>query len=651
MAIEETVTIRVREIGSRAVATSFGAVSSASRTAAGSITKMLGLLGAIGATGAAVALFKIAQNAVSAAASFSEYETVLTTTLGSQEEANAALEEFIDLSLRGPFGLDKIVKGAQTLGLAVDGDRERVEALSNATANLAATTGLEFEAAALNISKALTSGIGAARVFNERGITPLLESISGIPDLTQASSEEVERVLLQVFGPNGPFSDAAEALDRTLGGVIGDVGDAFQFLLVEIGQSFEPAVRVIAGDVLVPFLESIRDLVKDNKDAFAGFATDGVVFLAKAFGGLVRAGIEVLRILNSLRGASKRIEGTFAQIELSSAERRLEQLRNQASTFGEIANPAGAAEARARLADAQARVDALREIVDGLASEVGNSNAELDKFEGLLDRLTRQTNEFEKGIERAAEGIRDAGNAAAESRPKFDRGGVTAPDTSDAGIGAFIAGRPGFRPESGGGVLAGAGEDFLQGTEEPGSRDLAKLQSEAFGEAFSRQASEVIGPALRGEAIDFADVLARQSERSLETALTDTLTAAGEKFGELLQKSFDGIDFGGLGGAFAGAIGIGLSIVAGAIKGSSATTRAGLAGSAVTSTQALRGVVAGPTSIPIFQLGAALGDALGPTESLLLRILNAIEAPRRIGSPATVPGIGADALNATPSLA
>ena len=181
-----------------------------------------------------------------------------------------------------------------------------------------------------------------------------------------------------------------------------------------------------------------------------------------------------------------------------------------------------------------------------------------------------------------------------------------------------------------------------------------------MGQLFSNRIGEGIRSAIMGEGFDAMEVLANVGgdlvQKALDDAIatiTDSITTVFAEIGSKLGGE------GGLGGAFGsaliGAVGVGIGILAAELGGTSATARNDLVRSATESAQATRGVVAGPTSIPVFQVGQQLEAALAGTNGILEEILAAIEsqpvAGAAGGETGAAGGPSADLALTTPSLA
>lgn len=124
--------------------------------------------------------------------------------------------------------------------------------------------------------------------------------------------------------------------------------------------------------------------------------------------------------------------------------------------------------------------------------------------------------------------------------------------------------------------------------------------------------------------LDFAQTLASLTGEFLDQALTDVLDGFGEGINKALEGLtaeggiFEGLGSDKLGSALSGALGIGTALVAGALRDSEVDASSADIESAVNSSQAIRGVVAGPTNIPIFQVANAIRDAFIETNAILV---------------------------------
>ncbi len=724
-----------KELGDvdRAIRRSSGGVSGFGSTLRTLGAAAVGVLGALGAVAAFRGLGRLASDAIQTAAAFESYEIRLRTLLGSQAEANRALETFTGLASRTPFAVSQIVEGAATLASVALGNRERLELLTRTAANLAAVTGLSFQETAGNLQRALAAGIGAADLFRDRGVRALIESVRGIPDATKLSLAELEAAFVETFGPGGTFGTAAEDLSNSLGGALSNIGDAATNLKAALGEAFAPVVINTARQVLIPFLERLQVLVQENEGSLRDLAANGVKFALDTLVAFVDGGLAAAEVILELIGAARSAVGAFlefsAQIARADAavtsfgaslpfagadQRRLAdeaaaRLRLVEGALGSFADGQGEAERRAdRLRDS---VGSLRQVLAGLQANIdradftavaetggvlpdlsgaasreaaGNAAAEtkarreaeraareqaaalarvvsltdrlrvstaqqLEPLDAQLERLRQQREELleqarlagevaaaREGLalidEQVAEVERERTALATEQEALFVRLnelvqqlGASAPDFAASLERAALA-----AVAAGGGLAAVNGE--LRQLVGRGTAELQREQQrigkvgEEIGRTLAGAVGDVFSSSLRGEAINFAEVLASTSGKLLQDSLDRVLANVGEG----LQALFSRLGGeGGLGGVFGqgfgAALGLGLGVLAGALQGSASEVTSDFVQSAVTEARDVRGVVAGPTSIPIFQLGDALEEALVETNGILRQQLRALE--------------------------
>lgn len=146
---------------------------------------------------------------------------------GSVEEGNKAFDELLDYASRVPFTLEQIQQGAGNLAVISDNAEELGRNLE-LVGNVAAVTGLDFKTVSEQIQRSFSGGIAAAEIFRERGVRALL----GFSNGAKVTAAETEERFNEVFGPNGPFGNAAAVLANTYEGVLSMIQDKiFKFTL------------------------------------------------------------------------------------------------------------------------------------------------------------------------------------------------------------------------------------------------------------------------------------------------------------------------------------------------------------------------------------------------------------------------------------
>ena len=204
----------------------------------------------------------------------------------------------------------------------------------------------------------------------------------------------------------------------------------------------------------------------------------------------------------------------------------------------------------------------------------------------------------------------------------------------------------------------------LAGVAKKGARDLEKAKDQVdsfadfFGERLEKRLGSALTKAIKGEGFDAAELFADFAGDLVRKSLEGSLEGFGKQLGSILsgkgfERNEDGsIAFGAGGGLLAGlAAGAtaALAILPGALRDTQAEVQNSLVESAADTAQAAeqRGVIAGPSSIPIFQVGQSMEAAFSGTETkldinndFLSQILEAIQATGVVGAGVAI-GVGA----------
>jgi hypothetical protein len=681
--VTENVTIVVRERGAAAASRGIDRIGFASRKAT---VAVVGLIAVLGGFLTIRGLQQIASDAIKTSAAFEQYGIQLSALLGSQREANAALETFTNLATRTPFAVSQIVQGATALGAAALGNREKLERLTATAANLAAITGISFQETANNLQRSLSAGIGAADLFRDKGVRALIEAIGGIPDATKLTSQELDILFDKVAGAEGIFGNAAEQLANTLGGALSNIGDAATNAQKALGDALAPSVVNTAKQAFIPFLQDMEQLFKDNADSISQFAADMIQFAIPAMVSMVRVGLTLVLTFAQVVDFGRDVAGALLEIHLAARESRISMLEF-GNSIGVISD--------GRLALEKANVEAIRDRVDELAKGSRDATKETEELER---NLTAVSNTLE-GLSRKVQGT------VFSELEQFERPDIELPEADpnretseqitkrEAAARRILQLTNQLRISSAARVsqdeatierleqqrlklveqatIAGninlAREGLLEiEAQLRDIREKAGLEAEAerlaaakaLGQTLSTTIGESIRGAFLGEGLDAMDLMANLGADLVQNALDNAISTITESIEGVftdLASSF-GADLGGaFGSAIAGAIGVGIGILAAELGGTSARANNNLVQEAAENAQATRGVVAGPTSVPIFQFGSKLEEAMIPTNGLLVDILGALQNGQG-GDPASssvggsTGSSGADLSLRTPSL-
>lgn len=199
-----------------------------------------------------------------------------------------------------------------------------------------------------------------------------------------------------------------------------------------------------------------------------------------------------------------------------------------------------------------------------------------------------------------------------------------------------------------------------------GIEDAARFVEEEAGSSLGKRMGETIHygiedglrAAMHGEGFGFAELLGSVTEDFMIQAFERSTVAAQTLFGDMLDGLVSGLGDslasvfgeGGLAGFFggkeafgdlmSGVLGLGTGLLQASLRDAEVSSTAGSVRSAVSSTQAVRGVVAGPTQIAIAEVDRAIADAFVETNSILRRgnaILVGIERNTRGGGAPSEP--------------
>jgi hypothetical protein len=612
------------------------------KSLAGSIAKVGIGLAALGTAIAAVGFSKLISGSLQTSAQFEQLKIRLATFLGSQDAANESFEKFVELSAKTPFSVGQIVEGAATLATVTGEDQEALEGLVKVTANLAALTGLDFPAAAGNLQRALSSGLAAADLFRDKGIRQLIEKELDLNDATKLSVGaygDLAKAFQAVAGEGAKYGSAAEDLSNTLGGAFSNVGDSAQRLQAAIGDALAPGVIDAFRGIIIPFLDKVRGMVEANSEEISDLASKvipklfdgfksvlqisavlvrGLGFVIDAWDGMriIMAAVQtVLVALFSLWRAQIaviRLAGTVISNGASAVKAALKGNLVEAASYARKNEEAWEL-FKDRIVKAKEDVIAAADVVVDLATETAATSKWTDELAASLESVAAAAGRVQINVDKAGDAVEKAGNQAAGAAPKFAPGGVL------PALGATPEGDTAYRLET---------ADFFK--EEAGARKIAGILGETEGvlgkgspeteaaiDEFSESLAEGVVDGIGGALFELArsggdlQAFAQSLGQLSEQFLTQAFEKATEALQANLSKALENLGP-GVGAALAGALGIGLGLIAGAMKETVATETNAAIKSAVTSTQQLRGIVAGPTQVAIGQVATGIEEAFQP---------------------------------------
>lgn len=215
------------------------------------------------------ALISFGKQVLDITGKFQKFEAVLTNTLGSRGVAQGVLREITKFAKETNFSVEELTQAY--VKLANQGFKPSTNELKK-LADLANSTGKSFD----QLTEALIDAqTGEFERLKEFGIRAQKEgdnvrfTFKGVETQTKFTNEAIQEYILSLGELNG-VSGATEAISKTLTGQISNLGDAWDQLLVSIGeQSSGFAYEAIQS--LTGVIEDLKDAISDPPKNGSGF--------------------------------------------------------------------------------------------------------------------------------------------------------------------------------------------------------------------------------------------------------------------------------------------------------------------------------------------------------------------------------------------
>ena len=388
-----------------------GVVSKLTKIAVGSI--------AVGLAATSAAFAAITKSAISAASEVETFQIRLQNLIGSTAQANQLLRDMSEFAQEVAPSLRDIIEATATLGTVSLGSARSAENLTRTAANISAVTGLTLVQSAQNLQRALSSGIGAADLFRERGVRAILESVTGMANLIDKPISVVRDAFEETFGPSGVFADAASAFANTLPGSISRTGDALFKFRSTLGAAFSPALQAFLNEVLIPGFNKLTEVIAENREGLGELARRGLVVASKGFLLFAQGVLKATQLFTTF-------EGALGEFQLDDLRKQLDRERRRLQAF----ERGGDAE---QIAEQETVVDSLGRQIETLTTRqdtLANSNRELattfDALNGFIEEQKVAVNDLGKETVAANQKAReDAEAELARLRDRFANQAVT----------------------------------------------------------------------------------------------------------------------------------------------------------------------------------------------------------------------------------
>ena len=228
--------------------------------------RIMSMQGALLGLGAGAVLKSI----ITTASSVESLQVRLKFLTGSTEEAAKAFETMNTFASKVPFSLEEIERASPLL-LTVAKDASELNNLLAITGDIAAISGLSFEATAGQLQRSMAGGIAAADLFRERGVKAFL----GFKEGVQYSASETKKIIEDMFR-NGTTTakGATKELANTFTGQVSFMQDAWRKLKLAIADA---GVFEITKNAIIRITEELNDpqTLKTMKELGKGLTTIG----------------------------------------------------------------------------------------------------------------------------------------------------------------------------------------------------------------------------------------------------------------------------------------------------------------------------------------------------------------------------------------
>lgn len=226
------------------------------KTSTKSIT---GFTNAIAGIASTTAIIGFGKQIINVRSEFERFEAVLTNTLGSGSAAQGALNQIKQFASETPFSVQELTDSF--VRLANQGFVPTKKEMQN-LGDLAASTGKRFDQLAEAIIDAQTGEFERLKEFGIRASKQGEQvefTFKGVKKQVDFTSDSIQQYILSLGELEG-VTGSMNAISKTLGGSISNVGDSFDNLLMAISNTNGALNKFIAnfGETVNAIAESIR---------------------------------------------------------------------------------------------------------------------------------------------------------------------------------------------------------------------------------------------------------------------------------------------------------------------------------------------------------------------------------------------------------
>ena len=313
-------------------------------------------------------IMEFAGGVIETTSTFQRFESVLTNTLGSESEAQKALDRITDFASKTPFSVSELTDSF--VRLANQGFKPTSEEMRK-LGDLASSTGKEFVMLTEAIIDAQVGEFERLKEFGIRAskqgdqVTFTFKNVKTQVDFT---SDAIQNYILSLGDLKG-VSGAMVGISNTLGGQISNLGDSFDKMKDTIGDALMPVLTSVINKFKGLF-EMITDLLNPNQALIDDFkeAKDAVDNLEEASFALSETQRKLVEITNERK------------------RQRLAELENEISV--ETDNLTSKIQRQGEVLDIENQK--LKKLSDLLIELNGNQNTTAKSLEFQTDRFLKQ---------------------------------------------------------------------------------------------------------------------------------------------------------------------------------------------------------------------------------------------------------------------
>jgi len=391
------------------------AITGIGNSARGVKNRIMSMQGALLGLGAGA----LVKSIITTASEVESLQVRLKFLTGSAEDSAKAFETMTKFASQVPFSLQDIERASPLL-LTVADDVDQLNELLSITGDIAAVSGLSFEATAGQLQRALSGGIASADLFRERGVKAFLDFEEGV----QYSAEETSKHIFKLFRDGTTTAKGAtEELKDTYQGQVSMMSDAFRELKLVIADA---GVFELTAEAVKKLTSIFKD--PETMKTMETFG-QGIVNVGKALGGIIENTLKLPKwmlevgIIMAILGGKK---GKLVAVGLVAMAQALDKITDAYKSLTSVPN--AFVELNEDLAKAEGKFENVRDQLFATQEEIdkyyakfrrnedftGDEYKDFKRLQKLIDQLTPRFDKHKASVQELRDQIDDL-NASFEA--------------------------------------------------------------------------------------------------------------------------------------------------------------------------------------------------------------------------------------------